>query len=502
MKNVHGSEYDESSSPISMLVDSLFGKEDSVLLANTEGRSLTWKEAFVEAQKFANLIAASGGQAGDRIAYASSDSLDGFLMLLGIWLAGGVASPLNNSLPIDTQRLILDILEPEFLLCDASLPVFGEKGEWRVLDSAGRNGIEVTDKEWAPPVSDECCLVLFTSGTTGRPKGVSSTHKAVALNAARTAAALNLSSNDRILINTPHYYTSAIIHLLTLMSRGGGLVSHQGFLFGETFAELVASHTCTGFGGAPAHFVRIFSSPPSSKPDSLRFMMSSGDHLPQHLAVTARDVFPGTEIFRVYGLSETAGRLCVLPPRFLDEKPESTGLPLPGMSIRIMDDDGVEVETGTLGEVVVSGDMLSDEYLNDAVNTSLLQAEEGFRSGDVGRLDEDGFLYLVGRKDDVFKSGGEKVSCMLIQQEVMRTEMCSDAAVIPVEDAMLGKVPHVLYSLECGQTFDKRAMMKALKRTLPATHVPRFFTQVEYIPRTGSGKARKEALLNLLGAEV
>jgi acyl-CoA synthetase (AMP-forming)/AMP-acid ligase II len=457
--------------------------------------SWSWRQVHQESSRFASALIQNGINAGDSVAYCTKDSVEGFIMLWGIWLAGGVASPVNCTLPSHHFENLLKTLRPRYVLLGESMPPIAEVDNCLQLDARTVADISLFDLPSAKPEPNDLAMVLFTSGSTGSPKGAVSTHSAVALNAQRTAKAIKVTRADRIMINTPHYYTSAISHLLTLASVGGSVAVRLGFLFWETFTEEVQKQGCTGFGGAPSHFVRLFAPKPKQCPSCLRFLVSSGDHLPNHLAEYIYEHFPDVELYRVYGLTEVAGRLCILPPSLVKTKQGSVGRPLPGMKISIRDArTNAQCAPGQVGEIFVSGDMLASHYLGNSLASQALQSPRGFRTGDFGSMDEEGYITIQGRKDEVFKSGGEKVSCQLIQEEIMRLGVFTDVAVIPCKDDLLGMIPIVYHVTKADTTFSKCEIISALRSKLPQSHLPRDFRSTESIPRTGSGKVDRSEL--------
>lgn len=478
-------------SPLEYLTDGVTKRPEAVLLYEN-GKAWTWRKFYDESMRVASLLKAAGIERGDRVAYLTKSDAEGFLLLFGVWLAGGVASPVNGSVPLHSVENMVKTLNPRFLLYgkEISNPV-PLSYSVQSVHNKGDGGVIV---EPYIPDPDATALILFTSGSTGLPKGVVSTHRALALNACRMADVLRLSHSDRLMINTPHYYTSAICHLFTLMCGGGGLVVKKGFLFWETFVEEIERHSCTGFGGAPTHFVRLFSGEQKVTPKTLRFLMSSGDHLPDNIAYKALRAMPHVQVFRVYGLSEVSGRLCVLKPGQIGVKPDCAGLPLPGMIVRILREDNTGANAGELGEIHVSGDMLTHEYFNNKKASIDLHTEWGFRTGDIGYVDEDGYVYLQGRKDDVFKSGGEKVSCIMIQQELLNLGDFTDVAVVPIEDEFIGKIPKAYLVMAKGVNYDKNKIIRSLRKILPQNHIPKRYKVVSTIPRTGSGKIIRNKL--------
>jgi len=397
----------------------------------------------------------------ERVALISTeDYAQYFTDLFAVWIAGLVAVPLSPQLPSDT----ID----------------------RVYKEA-RNAL-YRRESFFPDVA----MTQFTSGSTGAPKGVCLTLSGLSLNAKLTAKALSLGSADKLFINTPPNYMSALSHFLTMIAAGGSMVAYPGFFFGRDLAKKLKEHDCTGFGGAPSHLYRWTETVTSNEcPSTLRFWMSSGDHLSEEVTLKAQHKFPQLKIFSMYGLTELSGRLCILQPSDLPEKAGSVGKPLPGMRVITRKNKKKECEICEVGQVYVEGPVLMRGYLGEKPIAS------EFPTGDWGYFDEDGFLWLEGRKDDVFKSGAEKVSLVKIQEAVLETGECQDSAVIAVDNDVLGRVPHAFVVPKYPRHFDVMHFLKKLKQQLPSSHIPKHISIVEEIPRTGSGKVVRDALMRL-----
>ena len=175
-------------------------------------------------------------------------------------------------------------------------------------------------------------------------------------------------------------------------------------------------------------------------------------------------------------------------------KAGSVGKSFDCMSIKILNDDLKICAAGEVGEIFVKGPLLAKEYFQDTANTKKLKTKFGFKTGDIGYFDSDGFLYLQGRNDDIFKSGGEKVSTLMIQQALAKLEEFDDIAVISIKDEMLMKIPVAFYVLKKEFSFNKKNVTKKMKQTLPSNHIPAKFIEVSMIPRTGSGKTIRSEL--------
>jgi acyl-CoA synthetase (AMP-forming)/AMP-acid ligase II len=474
---------------------------------------------------------------------------DFFVAMFAVWMAGGVAVPLNMTLPASDLEGLIAKARPRVVLGQqgAERPTFAaasalDKLRYLTISAAAlpqarREALDAL----APVAADELAMVMFTSGTTGRPKGVCQRLQAISTNAGLIADLLELTSDDRIFINTPPYFTSGIAHFLALMAHGGSTVGRPGFFFGGGLLDEVAAAGCTGFGGAPAHLVRVVEplsdvnlhdaqmadvspadarstvvqsadaqwadthsadAPPTDAVSrdtlaagGLRFWVSSGDHLPLDVIDRCRRVLPNVRLFNMYGLTEVSGRLCVLPPEELDRRRGSVGRPIGEMVITVRGPDGTLVPDGEVGELYVDGPLIMQGYLDDPDVTAAALTPHGFRSGDFGHSDADGFVWVAGRRDDIIKRGGEKVSLVHIQEALRSLGLFADVAVIAADDELLGRVPVAFVVPSDPTGFERAATMRSLRRSLPAASLPSRIVALAEIPRTGSGKAIRRELL-------
>ncbi len=465
----------------------------------TESTTYTYVDVVKRATALASLLQHQGFRAGQR-AVLYLDTYDGFFIsLLAVWFAGGVVVPINTTLPhAEASRLVARSAPAVLLHQDRPTPPPTSVRLLRV-DLSQSSSPDQTPTLTLPSPTD-LAMILFTSGTTGIPKGVCQTLAAVTGNAHRVARALGLHSRDRIFINTPAYYTSGICHFLTLAAAGGSTYGQSGFFFGEALLDTLADHGCSGFGGAPAHLIRIVDPLDGPHPvPGLRFWVSSGDHLPQATIDKMRSVLPQVSLYNMYGLTEVSGRLCILAPDQLETRRGSVGRPIADMSVTARDTHGDQLAPDHIGELYVEGPLVMLGYLDDEVATQAALGPHGFRTGDFGRVDADGYVWIEGRKDDVFKRGGEKVSTVQIQQSLLELEVVADAAVLAVEDPLLGHVPVAFVVAGGGQEVRGGKLLRSLRGRLPAASLPSRIILVDAIPRTGSGKAVRAELLKLLG---
>ena len=226
----------------------------------------------------------------------------------------------------------------------------------------------------------------------------------------------------------------------------------------------------------------------------LRWVMSSGDHLASEVIDSLAASMPEVELHVVYGMAEMAGRICELPPERLDTKKGSVGYPIDGIELRVLDDGGEPCVRDEIGHVYVDGPYRFGGYFGAPPDDTIVSAR-GFRTGDKGRLDEDGLLWLSGRSDSVFKRSGLKVSAQVIIDELKKLPGISDAFVRGEQDLVQGRVP--VAWIVPSAPFDRSETLRSLRAQLPTNHLPARFIEVARIPRTGSGKVDRRALEDL-----
>jgi long-chain acyl-CoA synthetase len=465
-------------------------------------REFSHRQLFKIIAATAHTLAGLGVVSGSRVAIYSDDDFDLCRCYGAVWALGATAVPLNISNPDATLAAIEASVTPGIGLYSGSF-VCSRARAFPMFDLSAENASAADALPNAPvaqvqdaPHHDASahCVILFTSGSSGVPKAIPLSPGQLANNALGTSKRLGAGPDDRILITTPLYTTSSLIHLLTMLSAGASIVVERGFLFGSSLVSILEQNNCTGFGGVPANFIRLAPlTSQSAPPDRLRFLMNSGEHLPVPVLKTLRSNWPGVDIHCAYGLTEVAGRLCMLDPARVDAKPGSVGQPLEGMNVRVLDEYGAELGAGATGQVHVDGPNLMAGYLNNP-EANLAMTKNGFATGDYGRVDDDGDLFLEGRSDDIVKVGGEKVSMLAIESAACALDFVDECAAIAAEDERIGIVPW-LYFVSRHDAEDVASRIKGhLRSELPANHVPMRLVRVDALPKTASGKIARKKL--------
>lgn len=422
---------------------------------------------------------------GDMVVIKAGRGFAFFVDMVAVWGLGGVIVPLSPEAEQDYCDHVVATVEPSAILQDI-----------HPLEMEGRG----STPECVAIAPGSTAAVLFTSGSTGTPKGVVLTHEVLAGNSYGILDVLKME-RDRLFINIPFNFTSAICHCLACILSGSTLIGIEEKLFFNELARTAWDKSATGFGGAPIQ-LKWMAQTYQGMVDAginvdakLRFVMSSGDRLPLETITALRKILPHTEIYTVYGLTELGGRFTILDAEFIDSHPGSVGKPIQGLHAKVVDFSAMkEVGPNEEGEIVANGSLLCKGYYREPEKTEKLFSEWGLRTGDIGYIDEEGFIYVTGRSDDVFKVNGQKVSATVISDTVLKLPIFLDAAATSVETEAFGTVPAVAYVLKTGEVFRKGEALKALRKKLPTNHIPHIFLEVKEIPRTPSGKIERSTL--------
>ena len=430
-----------------------------------------------------------------RIVVFSGRGNDFWIEVMSLWGLGAVVIPLDPSISKTETQNVLRKSQPSAYL-----------GEPENCDFDTINRIENAKSDTNRPEQDPICVevddqalgsILFTSGSTGEPKGVMLTHEAIRGNAQATKAAFELDSRKKLLAPIPFRFVSSLSHFIATLYNNVCYCGTERKLLKTELLELLEQTQADAFGGSPVQ-IRWIAELADQYNINLKWFMSSGDNLPKQTILAIQEKIPDIKIVTAYGLTEVAGRFCILPPSQTAKNIGSVGQPINGLSVKIRDDNKSELPVNEQGQVFVSGRYLFKGYINDPDKTADSLTSLGFSTGDIGHIDEQGNLYLSGRTDDVFKSGGLKVSTLPIAATLMNSGVFEDIAVMAEKDEILSHVPIVYYKLKSGFEFEKGPLMRALRKELPPGHLPRRFVPIDNIPRTGSGKIKRGELKKII----
>lgn len=475
-------------------------------------RRLGYAQLWTQCVAFARALRAQGLVQGDRVAIVLPNRIEAVVALYGTWLAGGVAVPLN------VQARERD-LSPWLAHCGAQHVVYEAAHADTVaalraqpcapLGWPLQPGQPIASPEGADPILGEsaphdagaAALILYTSGTTGAPKGVTLSHASLLANARAVVGYLGLDASDSVLGMLPFYYAYGASVLHTHLMRGARVVIASNQLFPHALMETASRERVTGLSGVPSTFALLLDRLDLAAYDlsALRYVTQAGGAMPVALTLRLRAALPGPQLFVMYGQTEATSRLTWLPPDRLDTKPGSVGIPVEGTQLRIVRDDGTVAASGEEGEVQARGPGLMLGYWNAPQASAAALCDGWLRTGDLGRLDAEGFLYLAGRRSDMIKTGAHRVHPADVEEAIAELPGVAEVAVAGVPDELLGQVPKAFVVLGAplrGMPRDAQEMaIKAHCRARLAPYkIPRFVEFVDALPKTASGKVRRIAL--------
>ena len=345
-----------------------------------------------------------------------------------------------------------------------------------------------------PVTLDDPAMILYTSGTTGRPKGALLTHGNITWNCLNVLVDYDVTSDTVALMISPLFHVASLtMGVLPALLKGATVVLEARFDPGRVL-ELIARHRVTAMSGVPTTYQMLCEHPAWADADlaSLRTLTCGGSAVP--LRVIDAYERRGLAFTGGYGMTETAPGATSLQPRYSRVRAGSAGLPHFFTDVRIADPDGAELPAGQVGEIQVQGPNVIPGYWRRPQDTAASFADGWFRSGDLGRVDADGFLTITDRLKDMFVSGGENVYPAEVEQLIMELDAVAGVAVVGVPDERWGEVPRAFVQLADGTTLDDGAIARHLDGRLARYKIPRTVVVVDELPRTPSGKIRKRDL--------
>ena len=355
-----------------------------------------------------------------------------------------------------------------------------------------------TDGSWRPSgcIDLDLAALIYTSGSTGTAKGVMLTHLNIVSAATSITHYLENTENDVILNVLPLSFDYGLYQLLMAFKLGATLVLERSFTYPGAVLERIGEEGVTGFPIVPTIAALLLQLDLSQFDlGSLRYVTNTAAALPVSHIERLRKLLPAAKLYSMYGLTECK-RVSYLPPEQLDIRPDSIGRGMPNEEVYLVDDDGHRVSSG-VGELVVRGSNVMAGYWEmpeetaRALRPGPFPGERVLYSGDLFRIDDEGYLYFVGRKDDIIKTRGEKVSPREVENALCGCEGIAEAAVVGVPDEILGHAVKAVVTLAAGSRLTERDIMRYCADHLEDFMVPRIIEIRPLLPKTGSGKIDK-----------
>jgi len=494
---------------------------------------LTYQEVGASVAGVALGLRRAGLRRGERVGIYLGPSVPQVLSIFGVSQAGGVFVPINTLLfPEQVSHIARDCgiaaLITSASRLESLLPVLDDVHSLRFLvvvpdgtpvpasvpvhdfDALKNLKTELPWPDWG--IEKDLAAILYTSGSTGKPKGVMLSHANVMAGSNIVSTYLEIAESDRILAVLPFSFDAGLNQLMTAFQRGGTLVLTD-FVFAKQIVDLLAKERITGLAGVPTVW-SLLAQPNSTLQKTtslvLRYITNTGGAMPQAVLKVLRAALPKTRIFLMYGLTE-AFRSTYLPPEELDRRPTSMGRAIPDTEILVLNEHGQLCSPGEVGELVHRGPTVSMGYWGkpDATNqvlkpNPLLPEEVGdvekvCYSGDLVKMDEDGYLYYVGRRDAMIKSSGIRISPTEVEEVVFQSGKVRHAAAIGVPDELLGQAVKIFVVPRDGEPIDEDDLLEYCAEKMPRYMVPKSIAVLSEIPKTSSGKVDYPALRRSVG---
>jgi acyl-CoA ligase (AMP-forming) (exosortase A-associated) len=495
-----------------------------------DSAALTYKDATVSyAELWDEIVAVAGGLRalglgrGERVAVYLDKRIETVTSIFGTSAAGGVFVPVNP---------VLKAKQVAYILADCSVRVLITTAERLELlsDELPQTDVEhvivlgdapegatawedfLTPGERVEPrvIDIDMAAILYTSGSTGKPKGVVLSHRNVLTGGASVSQYLGNHADDVILAALPLSFDAGFSQLTTGFTVGAHVVL-VNYLLPRDVVRLCAKHQVTGLTCVPPLWIQLTEQEwPAEATRSMRYFANTGGRMPRSTLTKLRAIFPAAKPFLMYGLTE-AFRSTYLDPAEVDRRPDSIGKAIPNAEILVVRPDGTPCGPGEEGELVHRGALVAMGYWNDPERTAerfkpapgredgITTTELAVWSGDMVRKDEEGFLYFVGRKDEMIKTSGYRVSPMEIEEVAYGTGLVRDAVALGVDDPRLGQRIVLIASPANGE-LDTEQLLAEFRRQLPLYMVPSHVIARAELPRSPNNKFDRNLLRQELAA--
>ena len=483
------------------------GKSTAPAVLSQSG-TVTYGELRRQVSHISQFLLDRGRAKGERVGLLAENGAFFVAAYLGIIRAGLVAVPLQTELtPQALAQIASDSGMRELLVSQRLV------AKARALTTAAHIPflIEVDLSNSSAPESGliaeidqavDLAALMFTSGSTGSPKGVMITHRNIECNSLDILSYLGLSSEDRAMVVLPFHYCFGLSLLHTHLFAGASVVLNNSFrLFPEQMLQELQETKCTGFAGVPSTYQILLRKTRFLEMafPKLKWFQQAGGKLPNPCIQQLLSAFPSVRFFLMYGQTEATARLSYLPPERVRDKLGSIGKGLPSTRLQVLKDDGTPVTPGSseTGEIVATGDNIARGYWNDPVETACFFRNGRLYTGDLARVDKDGFIFFVERERDIIKPGGNRVSAREVEDIIAEIPDVVEVAVVGAPHELMGEVIKAFVVLRPNAEITTEGIAAHCRKVLPAFKIPHAITCLSSMPHNAAGKILKSKLREL-----
>ncbi|WP_287086238.1 class I adenylate-forming enzyme family protein [Mesorhizobium sp.] len=488
------------------------------------GQRVTYGELEARSNAVAQHLASAGVARGDRVMIFADNTVETVVAFWAVLKANAVVCIVNPLTKSDKLDYLLNDCRPTALITDRHLhSIFSEPArncpslrrvivsgpiidtELAGLPHAVRWDSVVAADGSVPParrcIDIDLAAIIYTSGSTGEPKGVMLTHRNMTAACTSIASYLKLCEDEVILNVLPLAFDYGLYQMIMAFRTGARLVLERSFAFPAQILGLIKEERVTGFPGVPTIFAALSDLKSLKDHDfsSIRYVTNTAAALPLKHILMLQDLFPDARIYSMYGLTECK-RCTYLPPEDLERKPLSVGVAIPNTEMWIVDEHDKPVGPDVVGQLVIRGATVMKGYWGKPEATARklkpgpLPGEQVLYTGDYCRMDAEGYLYFIGRGDEIIKSRGEKIAPKEVENALLDIPGVREAAVIGVPDELLGQAVKAFVVIEQGRIVGERQLQKECQRRLENFMVPKSIVIVPSLPMTDTGKLKKTAL--------
>jgi len=506
--------------PVHTLLESSADRYSEATAVVHGEQTFDYEQVEAMANRMARVLVAHGVEPGDRVGLLAENGIEYITAFFGILKAGACAVALSAANKVRTNRqlladsaavglvtraaqvrrdlpeLVADLPRLRFAVVDRANPTWELPTGFTLAAGDALNA--QSDERLELRVSvDDLCAILYTSGSTGMPRGVTLTHGNLAANTRQILGYLDLEQQDRIMAVLPFHYSFGNSLLLTHFAVGGRVVVDNRFAYPQTVLETMSEQRVTGFSGVPSTYAILCAKTDflSREFPALRMLTQAGGGMAPSLIRRLHEAFRDqARLFIMYGQTEASARLSYVPPERLMEKLGSIGIPIPGVELTLIGEDGHECQPGEVGQVVARGPNIMQGYWQDPDETALVLEDRALYTGDLGRKDEDGFIFLVDRIKNMIKAGANRVSSREVEDAIVEVQGIVEACVVGVPDELLGEAieAYVVADEKVGLT--ENDIFSHLREVLALFKIPRKLHFINELPKSSSGKVQKKHL--------
>lgn len=487
----------------------------------------TYAQLNSQANQLAHFLLNEGITRGDRVVLILENCPEYVISYYAILKAGAVAVPLSTELKPEGLRPLLEELGPRIIISSyrferllkaielstsgiQALIVKSSKLQWTseacsIFQLEDLIGSDCLSNPNIPIEETALASIIYTSGSTGKPRGVMLSHKNIVANTHSICQYLHLTDSDIQMVVLPFFYVMGKSLLNTHFAVGATVVINNKFAYPASVIKQMVEERVTSFSGVPSTYAYLLHRSPFAsyrdKLDSLRYCSQAGGHMSRQIKEQLRNVLPRhTQVYIMYGATEASARLTYLDPESFAYKMDSIGKPIPGVSLKVVDDKGQVIPPGKTGEIVAVGSNIMQGYWKDPRATAKVLDENGYHTGDLGYCDNDGYFFVVGRKDHLLKVGGHRINPQEIEDVLMKSELLMEVIVSGVPDALLG---YKLVALVAPKTnaCSENVILNHCAEMLPRYKVPGYVKFIKALPKSASGKINRTLCLELLNKD-